>query len=260
MKLALLPFLLVTTAAFSPAVQSSINAKFNTALDAVSRRDVLGWIPAAAFATLPAVANAADKTKTDKAQSSKAKTDEKNTEPVLTAIISNFPGVYSDPKHPKGYRVILSDGTRASMQLQDDPTGKVFSIPIKMKNDKKLGTLLTIDFSPKGGPKNIVGTVEKKGKISFPDGNVWTKATGIAGVYSDPNHPKGYRVIRKEGSTYIVTLNDSGSKGKEITIPAKSSGSIVVFDFSSKGGPANLKGSFKDGLVSFPDGNKWTKL
>lgn len=251
MKLALISLIIVSTAALTPAVQSSVNAKSNTALNAVSRRDVLGWIPAAAVATLPAVANAADKA---------GKTEKAKTEPAESAVISNFAGVYSDPKHPKGYRVIISDGKKASMSLQDDPTGRVFSIPIKVKNDAKLGTLLTIDFSVKGGPKNIVGTVEKKGKISYPDGNVWTKATGVAGVYSDPNHPNGYRVVRKEGTAFIVSLSDSGNPRNEITIPAKSSGPNVVFDFSSKGGPASLKGTYKDGIISFPDGNKWTKL
>jgi len=251
MKLALLSSLIAVTAAFSPSVQS--NAKSSTTLDAISRRDILGWVPVIAFATLPAVADAADKKTT-----SKTTTAEVKAEPEASAIISDFPGVYSDPKHPKGYRVILSSGSK--MQLQDDPAGKTFSIPIKVKNDKKAGTLLTIDFSPKGGPKNIVGTVEKKGKISFPDGNVWSKMTGIAGVYSDPQHPKGYRVVRKDGAGIIVTLNDSGSSGKEIIIPAKISKASAEFDFSSKGGPASLKATIKEGVISFPDGNTWTKL
>jgi len=284
MKLALFSSLTAATAAFCPSSVQS-NAKINTSLDAISRRDVLGWIPAVAFATLPAVANAAGKAKAEKApeeeapveKATKAKntstkktsvkaTAEKETtatakaEPVASAIISDFPGVYSDPKHPKGYRVIISAGSKVSMQLQDDPAGKVFSIPIKVKNDKKVGTLLTIDFSPKGGPKNIVGTVEKKGKISFPDGNVWSKTTGIVGVYSDPKHPKGYRVIRKDASGIVVALSDSGSTSKEITIPAKASKTSVEFDFSSKGGPASLKGTVKEGVITFPDGNTWTKL
>jgi len=151
------------------------------------------------------------------------------------------------------------------MSLQDDPGGKVFSIPMKVKKDAETGQLfLTIDFSPKGGPKKIVGVVEKNGKISYPDGNVWTKmasAGNIVGVYSDPMHPKGYRVIRKEGSAYIVVLNDSGRAGKDVTVPVKSSStSNIIIDFSSKGGPGNLKGTVKEGLISFPDGNIWTKL
>lgn len=104
MKLALISLIIVSTAALTPAVQSSVNAKSNTALNAVSRRDVLGWIPAAAVATLPAVANAADKA---------GKTEKAKTEPAESAVISNFAGVYSDPKHPKGYRVIISDGKKS---------------------------------------------------------------------------------------------------------------------------------------------------
>jgi len=294
MKLALYSSLIAATAAFCPSSVQN-NAKINTSLSAISRRDVLGWVPAVAFATLPAVANAAGKAKAEKApveeapvdaapaekatkgkKTSTKKTSTKKTstkataekettatakaEPEVSAIISDFPGVYSDPKHPKGYRVIISAGGKTSMQLQDDPAGKVFSIPIKVKNDKKAGTILTIDFSPKGGPKNIAGTVEKKGKISFPDGNVWTKTTGIVGVYSDPQHRKGYRVIRKDATGIVVSLSDSGSRGKEIIIPAKATKTSVEFDFSSKGGPASLKGTIKDNVITFPDGNTWKKL
>jgi len=115
-------------------------------------------------------------------------------------------------------------------------------------------------FTLIGGPKNIAGTVEKKGKISFPDGNVWTKTTGIVGVYSDPQHRKGYRVIRKDATGIVVSLSDSGSRGKEIIIPAKATKTSVEFDFSSKGGPASLKGTIKDNVITFPDGNTWTKL
>lgn len=265
MKLALFSLLISSAWAFSPVAHINTNAKISTDLPAVSRRDVLGWIPAVAFATLPAVANAAVKDAPKEKTVEKADKTKKPSKEEPTAVAVNggeVYGVYLDPKHPRGYRVITGSGSKLSMQLQDEPTGKTFSIPIKQSKDKKTkASLLTVDFSPKGGPKNIVGTFDEKGgKITYPDGNVWTKLTGVVGVYSDPNHPKGYRVIRKEGSNFVVSLNDSGSSGKEISIPAKTAGKSIVFDFSSKDGPKNLKGSFKDGVITFPDGNTWTKL
>lgn len=34
---------------------------------------------------------------------------------------------------------------------------------------------IVIDFSAKGGPKNVLAKTAAGGKLKFPDGNVWTK-------------------------------------------------------------------------------------
>merc|ERR1712129_33830 len=176
-----------------------------------------------------------------------------------------YQGVFTDPKHPKGYRVLIGNGKSASMQLQDDPKGELYSLPVKVKmNSKTKVTELSFDFSPKGGPKDIVATLGGSGDtttLTFPDGNIWKQNTGVEGVYKDGLNPKKYRIIRKDkGSTLAVELkNDLVSES--VSISAKSSASKkagvqVKFDFPGKKGDV---GSFKDNTISFADGNVWTK-
>ena len=43
----------------------------------------------------------------------------------------------------------------------------------------------------------------KEGKISFPDGNVWPKEAGVSGVYLDPQHKEGYRVVRATSPMWL---------------------------------------------------------
>jgi len=225
----------VSTTAFTPIAHQNLHTSKSEL--AATRRDVLSSAFAAAAATVLVSPNDA-----------------------IAAGVGSFQGVYSDPKHPKGYRVLVSKGkSAANMELSDGgKDGKVFNLPVKVK-----GTNLTFDFSPKGGPKGIVGVVASDGKsISFPDGNKWPKLSGVEGVYSDPNHPKGYRVIRKEkGSTLVVELKND-SKAETVLVSAKSKASkakgvTVTFDFP---GGNKLDGSFDNNSITFPDGNKWTKL
>lgn len=225
-----------------------------------SRRDFMSSAAvAAAVLVLPNVAEAA--------------TDAKKS--PAAAGFPSFQGVFSDPKHPKGYRIIVAKGSgSATMTLSDGPAkdgspGKIFTFPVKVKQDKKAGTtLLTIDFSPKGGPKDVVGTLACDGNcLTFPDGNKWKKNTGVEGVYKDGKASNSLRVIRKDkGSNLVVELR-SGSK--DATILALKSGSnkkegtYVNFDFPGKKStdPADkVKGSVDNGIIAFPDGNKWTKL
>ena len=59
--------------------------------------------------------------------------------------------------------------------LQDDPKAEVLKLAGTSATDEKKGeTTIKIDFSVKGGPKDVPG-VYKDDKISFPDGNVWSK-------------------------------------------------------------------------------------
>lgn len=77
---------------------------------------------------------------------------------------------YSDPNHPKGYRSITVKGSEVLIEGNDDaPTGKAWSLVGKADGDSIL-----IDFSPKGGPKDLLGKFDGSG-IVFPDGNRWPK-------------------------------------------------------------------------------------
>lgn len=232
-----LSLLVATAFAFAPNAPSS---RDSTSVNA-SRRDVLAGIAFApvSFAALPAFAK-----------------DSK------VAPGTMFSGVYTDPKHPKGYRVVRETPKGAAIVLQDGPKSDIIRLNAKTKyNKKKDETTLTIDFSVKGGPKNLPG-VYKNGKISFPDGNAWPKSSGIDGVYSDPNHPKGYRVVRVQGDGKVCVELQDEADGPVIELVGKmkSSQGYLFIDFSPKGGPKNLAATFKKNKLVFPDGNSWTKL
>mmetsp|Transcript_37314 Transcript_37314/g.67103 ORF Transcript_37314/g.67103 Transcript_37314/m.67103 type:complete len:232 (-) Transcript_37314:54-749(-) len=169
-------------------------------------------------------------------------------------------GIYSDPNHKAGYRVVRSvNKSTAAVTLQDEPKGPIISVGGKIKTSKK-GTTITLDLSPKGGPKDVVATLSGNDQLVFPDGNAWTKNGGADGIYLDSNHPKGYRVVRVKGSKVFLTLQDD-PKGDVIEIEGKKKGkNTLLIDFSSKGGPKNLAATVEDGKLVFPDGNSWLKL
>jgi hypothetical protein len=115
-----------------------------------------------------------------------------------------------------------------------------------------------------------------------------TKAlTGLSSVftgdYNDPNHPGCLRQVKVVGSPLrgdgtrspYPVMEVKGWDGKEgETIckdrPERSEvwsvgGKLknkeeATFDFSSKGGPANLTGKWDTDGILFPDGNKWVKV
>jgi hypothetical protein len=167
-------------------------------------------------------------------------------------------GIYSDPNHLEGYRIVRAlDASNALVTLQDKPNGPVISV-----NGKIAGTTVTLDFSAKGGPKDVVATLVGDDKLSFPDGNTWTKISGMGGVYNDPNHPSGYRVVRvaKGGNVFITLQDEPDGDVLELQGNQMENGSMVSIDFSPKGGPSNLTATAKDGKLVFPDGNAWTKI
>lgn len=208
-----------------------------TCLHALSRRELLSSIPAV-LATAAVVAAVPQRS--------------------LAADVCSYQGVFTDPKHPKGYRVLTGGASKATMQLQDDPGGTVYTIPIQVKSD--LTTKLTIDFSVKGGPADVPGVIgSDKGvtTLTFPDGNVWKKETGVIGVYRDGLNPEYLRVIRKDkGSLLTVDLINGD---KTVTVPAKAGSSKVTFDFPGKPNDPGTLDTKKD-TISFGDGNVWTKL
>jgi hypothetical protein len=105
----------------------------------------------------------------------------------------------------------------------------------------------------------------------------------FTGDYDDPNHPGCLRQVKVVGaplrgdgtrSAYPV-VEVKGWDGKEgdkmcADRPDRSqlwsingklkSKEEASFDFSPKGGPANLTGKWDGESIVFPDGNKWTKV
>jgi hypothetical protein len=124
--------------------------------------------------------------------------------------------------------------------------------------------------------------------VAAPQEASATKAlTGLASVftgdYDDPNHPGCLRQVKVVGaplrgdgtrSAYpVVEVKGwDGKEGDKICKdrPARSevwsvagklkSKDEASFDFSSKGGPANLVGKWDTDGILFPDGNKWLKV
>jgi len=174
--------------------------------------------------------------------------------------IDTFQGVFEDPNHPQGYRIIVdTNDTTAQLQLQDEPDGESFYIPILVLRDiASKTTQLSIDFSAKGGPSDLIATVQDRGNIiSFSDGNVWSKLEGVPGVYygqtKNGSVSNGHITIRLEegGTVIIVTYGNTDEDGQTgtINIPATISGDTIVFDFSPLGAASGEEGIFRNGFI-----------
>ena len=82
---------------------------------------------------------------------------------------SVFEGEYTDPNHPDGMRKITVEGNDVTLTGTDSAGGKQWVLKAKESE----GTIF-VDFSPKGGPSNLLGVFDKDG-ITWPDGNHWTQ-------------------------------------------------------------------------------------
>merc|ERR1711879_606130 len=80
----------------------------------------------------------------------------------------------------------------------------------------------------------------------------------IAGNYSDPNHPGGFRTIEMNGAVASIQGVD-GFGAQPWTLVGKVTGNSVRIDFSPKGGPKDLQGQFDGSGIVFSDGNRWSK-
>lgn len=210
----------------------------------------------------------------------------------------SYQGVYSDPNHPEGYRVIMASGKGATMTLSDGvakdaPDGteeKTYkNIPVAIKEG---GNELSFDFSFKGGPKQVVGTLSNDKKtITFPDGNTWTKnANKYDGIYKDPKYPNGYRILRKFKSMNTITeVNDTGNPkdskfimGSHASLFSIPTATFTFYDYTGKevctekrcrncevvckdevAGQFSLQDSntvFSYGSITFPDKTIWTRI
>mmetsp|Transcript_12332 Transcript_12332/g.28264 ORF Transcript_12332/g.28264 Transcript_12332/m.28264 type:complete len:169 (+) Transcript_12332:78-584(+) len=88
------------------------------------------------------------------------------------------------------------------------------------------------------------------------------------GLYSDPMHPGCRREVVVDFAGVFIEGADGqpgclkGEKLERWTLPATyTPGSdTLVIDFSPKGGPKDVKGTWDGNGIRFPDGNKWTRL
>ena len=96
-------------------------------------------------------------------------------------------GKYSDPNHPGCARAVNTvagtvtgaDGTGPGGACEAGKPVKEWSLSAVVAKD---GQSLTVDFSPKGGPKDLTGKWNGKDGISWPDGNTWTKQQSSVNV------------------------------------------------------------------------------
>lgn len=96
-----------------------------------------------------------------------------NASPAQAASV--FEGEYNDPNHPGCLRRIEADGRVVGADgtpgcLNGEPQKEWVLQGVIDEDNKRI----FIDFSPKGGPKDLVG-VWTDGGIKFPDGNLWSK-------------------------------------------------------------------------------------
>ena len=107
----------------------------------------------------------------------------------------------------------------------------------------------------------------------------------FTGEYDDPNHPNCLRSVKVVGaplradgtrpSNPIIEVtgydgNGSNNFCSEDDRPTRSdlwkiqgkmkSNTVAALDFSPKGGPAGVTGTWDGSGIVFPDGNKWTKV
>lgn len=95
--------------------------------------------------------------------------------PAAAHAVSIFEGNYADPKHPGCARAIASNGvvsgTDGTPGCENGEPQQPWNLSGKIFEDEKK---IFIDFSPKGGPKDLTGEWVGNG-VRFPDGNVWKK-------------------------------------------------------------------------------------
>jgi hypothetical protein len=101
----------------------------------------------------------------------------------MTVNVVNFSGSYADPNHPNCKREIEVVGTLADVSGTDgnpgcppDGSGDPWDL-----TGTVVGDSILVDFSPKGGPKDLEGVYEAAPVpgIRWPDGNLWSRKSAI---------------------------------------------------------------------------------
>eukprot|EP00525_Craspedostauros_australis_P011693 CAMPEP_0198118180 /NCGR_PEP_ID=MMETSP1442-20131203/20675_1 /TAXON_ID= /ORGANISM="Craspedostauros australis, Strain CCMP3328" /LENGTH=148 /DNA_ID=CAMNT_0043776397 /DNA_START=67 /DNA_END=513 /DNA_ORIENTATION=- len=95
----------------------------------------------------------------------------------MVADAHDFTGSYADVKHPNCKREVVVEGNVATLKGTDgtpgcpaDGSGRAWNLPGKIDGDS-----IFVDFSPKGGPKDLKGLWEPSPEpgIRWPDNNLW---------------------------------------------------------------------------------------
>jgi hypothetical protein len=97
----------------------------------------------------------------------------------LVAQAVDFTGSYIDPNHPNCQRIIspakasksavVLTGTDGNPGCPPDGSGTTWQLMGEVK-----GSNIFVDFTPKGGPKDLKGVYDATGRaIVWPDGNSW---------------------------------------------------------------------------------------
>jgi hypothetical protein len=197
-----------------------------------------------------------------------------------SSVSLDFSGVYRDPKHPKGYRVIRSSGPGTiNVDVQDQPNGpKLSLIGTSTYDSTSKKTNLQVEVPNKDGTRSVLqadysdqllyvnfcenGEVLTMGSIMFPDGNIWIKDNGLQGVYVDTRFPGSYRIVRELGNAKAVIEVANRADQLPVILPAvinKADGTLVV-DFSPLSGPKRLPAKIDGNQLTFQDATTWTKL
>ena len=102
-----------------------------------------------------------------------------------------FDGAYSDPKHPgcpRNIAMVLDGDAEGVVEVsgKDGTPGCTGDGPTRpwRLSGKTQGDKILVDFSPKGGPRNLLGQWEAASPsspsdgIRWPDSNKWSKVSG----------------------------------------------------------------------------------
>merc|ERR1711990_712082 len=84
-----------------------------------------------------------------------------------------FVGTFDDPFHPEGFRRVSVTDRLLEVTGVDEKNGKEWVVKGTLNDAGEV----VLDFSVKGGPKNLLASWDEKGNgaIKFPDGNRWTR-------------------------------------------------------------------------------------
>lgn len=188
----------------------------------------------------------------------------------------------------KGATMTLSDGVpKKAPEGTEAKTYKDVRVAVNESGDE-----LVFDFSFKGGPKGVVARLsDDKQYLTFPDGNRWKKnANEYDGIYTDPNYPNGYRIVRQFKSMDTITeVNNTGNPkdskfimGKHSSLFSIPTAAFTFYDYTGKQtcsekrcrtceavckdelvGQFCLQESntvFPYGTITFPDKTVWTRI
>jgi len=241
-------FILILICAFL-TTSSTIAFHFSASILLVDRREVIAGLVTSVL-SVSTYSDPAVKKSSTRIDTAVAQRQQQERDPI------DFSGLYTDPKLPSSYRIVLATGPGlVSVMLQDDPESKVVLLKGNSKYNKKTGETI-ID--------KVAVYTRETGSITFPDGSTWVKDKGIQGIYIDPNYPDGYRLIRELGGAKL-SIEVFNRPARTTEDPVRLSGVInqkemmITFDYSYFSGPKKYVAKLQENQLLFPD-NAWTKL